>query len=493
MWIATLAKHSNQIPWWFHESTPKKVIAIYSKAANDALITKGNTDGISKILGYNPYDWYGIPKIDSIEWIRKWLKRVWLKLQESDKDLGAVLQRSYHLALEYMSTKWYYFPSRLANRKTTNINEIIWFMIELNKLTKDGDIESWVILLKFIRAYYKNITQKNSRGNKIFDSLTWDIQEKDKKFIGEIMKFFNNTDLFQYNGWSIQFSRESSIAKGCSTHYGTHAEFIATFDAKTLESQVQKTVSQNAYDEAESIKDRNRMRIEVKTPAEMLQMALVIANSDLFKKDLSWEQKWTLFTEEWEVWKNFQMSYINNETIPNLTILKLLQSLPYEKIKWNTIDRQELKLVSTNPSFEVQIVLVWNTNESWWNASPFYKMKADIDEEIVVRQWYITRGRIMEHIKRRLPDLQKYGLPSGISPEKIFEQFLEIEKKILPLYQKDIKPKKDKDGNIIPPNPNHTDFFTNADFTGRAVKIRDDTNLPYVIWSRENNSFYPIN
>lgn len=145
--------------------------------------------------------------------------------------------------------------------------------------TKEYDIEACIILMKFVRSFYKNLMLTDSTGQVMFNPLTGVMREKDTKFIVSVMDFFNDTTNFTYPQGSIQFSKESSIAKGRAREFGTDMEFIATFDAKTLESQVLKTVSQNIYDDAASMKDRNRMRIEVKSPSDMLKMGLIMGTS----------------------------------------------------------------------------------------------------------------------------------------------------------------------------------------------------------------------
>ena len=68
-------------------------------------------------------------------------------------------------------------------------------------------------------------------------------------------------------------------------------------------------------------------------------------------------------------------------------ITRLFASEPKEKLKANTIaERKEVKIVCTQPSFEVQIMPIGNSNNAGWKADPFYKMKEDIDEEIRVNQ-----------------------------------------------------------------------------------------------------------
>jgi hypothetical protein len=70
-------------------------------------------------------------------------------------------------------------------------------------------------------------------------------------------------------------------------------------------------------------------------------------------------------------------------------------------------------------------------------------MKSDIDEEITLRQGYIDKERILFHINRRLPDLAKYNLPSNITTEAVFNQFLNVEEKLIPMYHENVTLKKD--------------------------------------------------
>ncbi len=483
--------HASPFPEKFHERTSDAVIRQYSRAAMTAISKNNTIDGVSKSLWHNPNDWYWIPKLDTISDIKKWMHIVGLIPLDDERVLWLTLWRCMEMARTYMQSKGYYLPTSIQKETLRTINEITQFMRSASKLTKSQDIRSYVILLKVIRAFYKNILILDVQWDMMFDTLTGEMRNKDKKFIDSIIEFFSNSDFFDYDtDRSTRFSKKSGIAKWRTKKNGTDVDFIANFDTKTLDSQVQKTISQNSYDAAESMKDRNRMRIEVKSPVDMLKMWLVLATSGLFGKWLSWEQKWQFFTSDSADWIKFQDSYLN--TIEDDAIKKLLSSLPTEKIKWNTPDRQELKLVSNHPSFEVQIVLTGSTNEKWWNASPFYKMKADIDEEITLRQGYIDKKRIFYHINRRLSDLEKYGLSSDLDEKKIFDQFLSIENKVIPLYPESTSLKKDSNWENIAPNPKHADFFTNRDFTGRAVQIRRN-KIPYKVWHDSTQSLNYMN
>ena len=123
----------------------------------------------------------------------------------------------------------------------------------MQKYSKDGDIRACTIFLKVIRVAYKNITLLDSQGHHVFNPLTGELQEKDKKFASDIMKFFNNTNYFQYKQELDRLSKESVTANGRSQKHGTGAEFSVTVDFKTLDSQILKTISQNLYDSAEAI------------------------------------------------------------------------------------------------------------------------------------------------------------------------------------------------------------------------------------------------
>ncbi len=123
----------------------------------------------------------------------------------------------------------------------------------MQKYSKDGDIMACTIFLKVIRAAYKNITLLDSQEHHVFNPLTGELQEKDKKFASDIMKFFNNSEYFQYTQELDKLSKESVIAHGRSQKHGTDAEFSVTVDFKILDSQLLKTISQNLYDAAEAI------------------------------------------------------------------------------------------------------------------------------------------------------------------------------------------------------------------------------------------------
>jgi hypothetical protein len=479
--------HPTPVPHNFHKPTAAVVIHRYSIAAADALKDTNSIDGVSKKIWYNPNDWYGIPQIRDILELKKWMKIVWLNIEEfDDRALLNLIEASVQYAQSYLAGKWYYLPTLLKRDFHASINTITSLMGNLGKQRKESDIRSSTIFLKAIRALFKVLTSKDAEWKSVYNIATGELEGKDKQLKVDIMKFFNNKEWFFYEKWSTQFWVDSTIAHGRARREGVDIWFNAVIDFKTLESQVLKTISQNAYDAAEATKDKNRMQIEVKTKGDMLKMALVILQSWLLKKGIEWQQKGSLFSKNTEEWEDFQNAYISN--IDNSAIQAILSSIPSEKIKGNTSERQEIQITAKDPSFEIQIVLIWNTNESGWNANPYYKMKADIDEEIIMRWWYITKSRILKHIKRRIPDLIKFGQnPEEKTPENIFAHFLNIEKKLIPLYEEWYRPK-----NGQSPSNKHVDFFTNKDFTSRWVNVYTHT-LPYKIWDETTWRFNLLN
>ena len=485
--IDSYSSHPTAIPNGFHAPTSNTVILRYSKAAIQALSKTGSIDGVSKSIWYNPNDWYGVPQIRSLRELKKWMRMTWLNIQELDDNaLFIFCETSIKYAQRYLAEKWYYLPTILKKDIYGAVKDIVWLIWTMNKYKKEGDIRASTIFLKVIRAQFKVLTSKDATWRSILNAATGQLEGKDKQLKIDIMKFFNEPDGFFYEKWAARFWQESTIAHGRSTKEGTSVAFNAVVDFKTLESQVLKTISQNSYDANEAMNDKNRMRIEVKTKNEMLQMALIMIQSWLMKGWIKWEQKWEIFTSETGEWKGFQNSYVNG--IKDEHIKNILSWLPHEKIKNNTSERQELKITSTNPSFEIQIVLVWNTNESGWNASPYYKMKADIDEEIALRWGYITKDRVLKHIERRIPDLiQFWQNPTQKTPEKIFEHFITQEKKLLPLFVSDYIPKKGQS-----PSYKHTGFFTNKDFTSRWIQVYSHA-LSFKIWHESTGKFDPLN
>ena len=482
----SFSSHPTNIPQGYHVPTSKKVIEEYAQAAMRAINTNGSVVWVSKKIGHNPNDWYGVPTLDNMDGLKRWLQRVGINISDfSDDTLLPTLRQSTVIAQKYLAKKWYYLPKVLQKEISWSSKEILWFMSVMSKYKNEVDIRASTIFLKVVRASFKNITTKDSRGNLMFNPLTWELQEKDKAFAKEVMNFFNS-DAFLYVKDNGKFSKDSVIANGRSQKHGTDAEFTAMMDFKTLDSQILKTISQNDYDAAEAIQDRNRMQIEVNTESDMLKIALVMIESLLLKKGIKWEQKWWIFSNETIEWRKFQDSYITDHA--DLHHKLLLATIPTEKKKWNTNDRKEIKITSIDPSFEIQIVLKWNSNESGWNANPYYKMKADIDEEIILRWGYITKERILKHISKRLPELVKFWQnPDQKTPEKIFEHFVQAEKKLIPLYPQNYSIKE----KIWKPLYTHTEFFTNKDFTSRWIKAHT-TNLPFQIWHDSTGNFSPL-
>lgn len=481
----TFSSHPTEIAPNFHKPTSLDVIARYALEVTKTLRSTGSIEGVSKRIWYNPNDWYGVPKINTLVWLKKWMGRTWLNAQEFDDEeaLMATLQKSISLAQSYLARKWYYLPKALHKVAWGSAKEILWMVHGMSKYTNEVDIRSSTMFLKVVRTFFKVITTKDSQWNLMFNPLTGEIQEKDKTFAKELMKFFNS-DSFTYEKWASQLWPRSTIAQGRTKSHGTDAAFTATVDFKTLDSQVLKTISQNEYDAAEALKDKNRMQIQVKSKADMLKVALVMIESWLLKKGVTWEQKWWLFSEETQEWNDFQRSYVRSVE----SISSLLKQLPKEKSKGNTKEREELKITAANPSFEIQIVLEWNNNENGWNANPYYKMKADIDEEIMLRAGYITKDRILKHITRRIPDLEKFWQsPKDKTPQSIFEHFVKEERKLIPLYEQDYTQRKGAS-----PDYRHTKFFTNRDFTSRWIKVYSEA-LPFKTWNEVTGKFDALN
>lgn len=476
-------KHASKIPEWFHENTSPRKIVEYSAKAAKALEKRGSVDGIAQELLQSPYDWYWVPKIKDEDSIRAWMWRIWLEDTEGSFKLLRLLSSSIVYTINYMTKKWYYIPQKIRNWPNASMPWLIKYFRELWSFKQEKDIEAASIFLKFLRATYQTFTLKKQDWKAVFDLDTEEILYKDVQFIGKIRGVFNGEGFFYKKPNNTQFSDTSNTAAWMMNKSGKPVPFIARFRSKTIESQICKWVSQYSYDTIEALKDRNAMRIEVRSIEDIPHVILMILESGLIP-DISrirLEQKWQIFPQWSEIWNYFCKIYLDDKAN---VIKDIFAHVPIEKIKENTIpDREEVKLVANNPSFELQIVLVWNTNNTWWKADPFFKMKEDIDEEIRVNQWYIHKKRVLEHIERWIPKLKLYDINLD-DPRIIFERFLKIDKKLIPLYEtSEIREKT---------WPTHAEFFTNKDFIWRALRIRKG-GIPWSFWSYEAESWICLN
>lgn len=482
MWVEPTKYHASKTPESFHEATSSDVIVRYATMAAKALRRHGTVDGVAQKTLQSPYDWYWKPQISSEDDIRKFMRSSWIEDIKDTANLVRVLFVSIAYSIDYMTRKWYYVPQKIRNWAIASIPWLIKFFQWMSTYSQEKDIEAASVFLKFLRATYQTFTLKKNNWKHVFNFETGQIWFKDIEFIKSIMTFFNGENFHYKKSHNIKFSSDSNTASGMTDASGKPVPFIARFRPKTIDSQICKWVSQYSYDTLDALKDRNALRIEVNSLEDIPHIILVLVESWLFHdlSKVSIEQKGELFPKksdsnpEWSSeWNKFLSTYIAHK---DPEIQKLFAEVPTEKVKPNTIpERQEVKLVSSHPSFEVQIMLVTNTNNTWWKADPFYKMKEDIDEEIRVNQWYIHKRRVLEHIKRWLPKLKVYDI-KWINTDMIFERFLVTDKKIIPLY-----PTQDvRQGTW----PKHAEFFTNKDFISRSIHIRKN-NIPWSFWSHE--------
>ncbi len=474
--------HASKIPTDFHEPTPDAVIKTYAIRAIHALEKTWSVDGVAQKLGQSPYDWYGTPEVSREASIRQWIKICGVDDIENSNAFARVLSWAIAYTVQYMSKKEYYLPQKIRVLPAASMGSITKYLSGLSDFSQEKDEEAASVFLKFLRATYQAFTFRKQNGEHVFDQETAEVRHKDTEFINKIMDFFNGNG-FIYKEWSsARFTKATNNASGIVIKNGRPIQFIAKFRPKTIDSQICKWVSQVAYDTLEALKDRNAMRLEVRSLSDIPEMLLVILESGLISNlaNVSIEQKWQLFEKENEVWKNFRDSLYGVHE----GITRLFASEPKEKLKANTIaERKEVKIVCTQPSFEVQIMLIGNSNNAGWKADPFYKMKEDIDEEIRVNQWYVHKKRIMTHIERWLPSLSLYNI-NGISSKMVFDRFLQEEHKLTAIYH---------DAELRDNTwPQHAEFFTNKDFITRSIRIRQ-TPIPWSYWSWETNTWVSLN
>lgn len=492
---------NTRIPWGFHESTSQRVVWQYAVAAIGTIDTPWTPPSVRVGFSPNDYFWAKIPyKRRTPEAFERILVTFGMKpYSEQIKETLLYLKHAVDWARSYLKEKWYKIPGVIEKFRTDrcfDLNNVFDLIDNIGKLHGESAQEWASIFLKVVRAFYNNLTATDSTWETFLEPLSGEVR-KDKQLIKGILEFFNNEQSFTYRGSAAQrFSRESRFANGQVNGYGvTIPQFQAEFDIKRLHAMIRKTISDNKYWDAEAMKDKNRMRVFVREEG-MLNMALVVWQlfTRIGAKQFHWEQKWNVITEWSELWEKFQQAYIASGMIEDWMLRDVLSHLPKNesKKKGRTLKRTELKFVSVEPSLEIQIVPYWNDNEIWWNSHVFYEMKADIQEEIMLRQGYIEKGRVMEHIRRFSKQRKTEWLMQ--SDEAIFEHIVE-EGCILPIREekitKDKEKKKERKKGQKPKKLTEYGFFTNKDFLQRGIKTRKK-KLKYEVYSREEGKFTPI-
>lgn len=502
--VGRLNNHSSgntRMPWGFHESTSRRVVWQYALTAMGTISTPWKAPSVRVGFSPNDYFWVAIPnKKRTPEAFERILSIFGMKpCSEWIERTLIYLKHAIEWARSYMQEKWYKIPGVIGRFRTDRwlwVNNVFDFIDNIGKLHGESAQEGASIFLKVVRAFYNNLTATDSKWETFLDPLSGEFK-KDKQLIKGILEFFNNDQSFTYKGSNTQrFSRESRLANGSiNTNYGVAIpRFQAEFDTKRLRAMVRKTISDNKYWDAEAIKDKNRMRIFVRKE-DVLHMALVVWQlfTHVGAREFHWEQKWNIIAEWNDIWSDFQRAYIQSGVVKDDTLFTILSNLPKNKDnkkEWRTLKRTELKFISAEPSLEVQIVPYWNDNEIWWNSHVFYEMKADIQEEIMLRQGYSEKSRVMEHIRRF--SIQRKAEWLAQSDEEIFEHIVQ-ESCILPIREghiisgKEGKKVKDKKFKAL----TEYEFFTNKDFLHRGIKTRKK-KLKYEVYSNEEGKFVPI-
>jgi Region found in RelA / SpoT proteins len=364
-------------------------------------------------------DIYTIPDLTNIEEIMSFLEQ-YISIPEAAEYKYSMMSDcclAYQIAWKYLKDENYYIPKQLEKMPET-IKDIRWIIATGSKYTNPADkiafcsiLKETISVLKLIRWGIGTIDRKDRK-----------IDPRDKKFIKSILTLFNNSN-FHYDGEkNIRFSPENTEMLGSIMINGKKISISWGFRVKTLWSILEKMASQEKYEVPEVMQDLHAMRIEVKTPEDALHIASYLFANAFHSWIPKMELKWNM------IWESVKSNFIaNGFSADNPRFIIALQGLISKWWKEISADRNELRLICSKPSLEIQIVLVNNKNESGYAHHDIYRMGRKIKAKIRRHGWISLTGIniIVENVLAQNTAQSSSHVSIGIPKEKIIKYLLD--------------------------------------------------------------------
>lgn len=290
-----------------------------------------------------------------------------------DKKNIEIINQSLSRAVAYLNDKWYPIPRNIPPRFNTEEAIMVW--IKTQRKSKEWYVtRNLCRYLQTINAYHTLLSTPwvsiNEKG---------DIDLRDVDLMKKIMGLFSRSN-FRYTDESNKFSRTSKQANGSfiiSGEWDWHIPFYARFRLKDEKRWVQKFIQSPEYDAKALIKDEHGMRIEVTEPAHAFKMMeyllwnmkLNMDTLEIKNRNMATLEEWDRWCSKWHFWGPYR-SLMNSK------------AKFWAQKKAVSTERRELKFSCWKPSFEVQFVLVNNTNEAAYAHHDIYACVCDIFEKI---------------------------------------------------------------------------------------------------------------
>lgn len=335
------------------------------------------------------HDLYTVPHFDDITDIIDFMGELeWEDENKIPSDFKREVVRdlilAFNLAVKYLEEEWYHLPNGFHAKNSIKSKEELFKKVKAwQKFRSTVDKIGYCTVLKEVLWFFRIIRYKRFRVN----YTTWDIDVRDIDFINSIISCFDG-DEFSYQNRK-KFSSASKEAKWQANIDWRYFEFYAWFDIKTIRAMIEKMDGQEKYNLPEAFKDVHRMRIEVPNPETALSIWRII-----------YEKLWWWFTLENDgnmLSEKIIESYIDYSLFddihsPYKESLQHMMRCKKDADKAYRWKRSEFKITRPEREWlsplEVQIVLVNNQNETWFNHHDIYKIRRKIMAKIR-RHWWI--------------------------------------------------------------------------------------------------------
>lgn len=214
------------------------------------------------------------------------------------------------------------------------------------------------------------------------------------------------------------------------------------FSAKTRDKEEKRMIIKSwwdpQYDAFSAIKDKKGMRMEINNVRDGILLLYRIWWHLSSKHEILESEKWRKLASPSIKNKDFlpsdlvSMEFLSTLWIQNEKIYKALRKATPKNKNKKTHKFQDIKIQWGD--FEVQIVLVDNTNESWWSHHSIYSMKWQLAFDARNKK-YVSVERLKEIIAykyAKAPKTWKFALV--YSPEQIEKHI--IENMLIPYFVK---------------------------------------------------------
>lgn len=369
------------------------------------------------------HDIYTLPNFEDFTDINNFiinLEKINLDKPQLKETIVRDLILAYELAVDYLKKEWYYLPTLWKLPKKQS--DLVSIAHKWQKYTNARERIAYCTLLKEILWFFRIIRYDKFK----VDYDNWTVDLSNSGFIKEIIAIFENEPFVYHDKWARHFSWESDNMSCYAIIDGVRVDLNAWFRVKTLEAMIEKMDAQEKYEVAEAHKDTHWLRIEVATEEDALRICKV-----LFYKlwwDLEIQDIWKLI--DTDIFSKYANIYLNEPRSESFREkFELCLQNPSEKKKSYSEKRKELKLTRKwNKPIEIQIVLVNNTNETWYAHHDIYKMRRKIVAKIRRHGWIGITGikSIIHKVFEENIRENQWKCTIPYSEDLIFEHIIQI-------------------------------------------------------------------